>query len=37
MSHIKYSYQNLSLKDIKGELLEDLPQLDEAYEISNFG
>ncbi len=37
MVKAKYPYQNLSLKNLKGELWDDLPQLDGAYEISNYG
>jgi len=33
----KYPYQNLSLKNIKGEKWEDIPGLDGYYLISNFG
>jgi hypothetical protein len=33
----KYSYQNLSLKDMKAEQWEDIPGLDGMYRISNFG
>jgi len=33
----KYPYQNLSLKNIKEEQWEDIPWLDGAYQISNFG
>jgi hypothetical protein len=32
-----YPYQNLFLKDLKGEFWDDIPSLDGACEISNFG
>jgi hypothetical protein len=34
---VKYSYQNRSLKNIKGEKWEDIPGLDGYYCVSNFG
>lgn len=34
---MKYPYQNLTLKDLKGERWEDIPELDGYYRISNFG
>ena len=37
MSKKEYPYQNLWLKDIKGEEWEDVPGLDGVYLISNFG
>jgi hypothetical protein len=37
MKEKKYPYQNLSLKDMKGEEWEDVPGLDGAYLISNYG
>ena len=33
----EYPYQNLSMKDIKGEQWEDIPGLDGYFLISNFG
>lgn len=33
----KYPYQNLSLKNMKGEVWEDIPGLDGFYLISNLG
>jgi hypothetical protein len=33
----KYPYQNLSLKNIKGERWEDIPGLQDYYQISNYG
>ena len=33
----EYPYQNLSLKDIKGEEWEDVPGLDGYFAISSFG
>jgi hypothetical protein len=33
----EYPYQNLSLKDMKGEVWEDIPGLDGYYCISNYG
>lgn len=33
----KYHYQNLSLKDIKGERWEDIPGLDGYFCVSNYG
>jgi hypothetical protein len=33
----KYPYQNRSLKDIKGEQWNDIPEFDGAYQLSNFG
>src|SRR6266540_5496647 len=37
MPNKKYPYQNRSLKDMKDEEWEDIPFLDGAYQISNFG
>ena len=37
MKRLKYPYQHFSLKSLKGELWDDIPYLDGAYEISNFG
>ena len=37
MPQKKYPYQNLSLKDIKGEKWEDIPGLDGYVQISSFG
>jgi hypothetical protein len=37
MNKKDYPYQNRSLKNIKGEHWEDIPGLDGAYCISNFG
>jgi NUMOD4 motif/NUMOD1 domain len=33
----KYPYQNLSLKDMKGELWKDIPGLDGYFCVSNYG
>ncbi len=33
----KYPYKNLSLKDIKGECWEDIPELDGYFLISSYG
>ena len=33
----KYPYQNLSLKDIKGEQWEDIPGFEDYYQVSNYG
>jgi len=33
----KYPYQNLSLKDMKGELWEDIPDFIDSYQVSNYG
>lgn len=33
----KYPYQNFSLKDIKGEVWEDIPGLDGYFCVSNYG
>jgi ABC-type transporter MlaC component len=33
----EYPYQNLSLKDIKGEQWEDIPGLDGYFAVSNYG
>src|ERR1700693_3514141 len=37
MAKKEYPYQNLSLKDMKGEVWEDIPGLDGYYCLSNFG
>lgn len=37
MSKNEYPYQNRSLSDMKGEVWEDIPFLDGAYIISNYG
>lgn len=37
MREKKYPYQNLSLKDIKGEVWEDIPDFTDYYQVSNFG
>src|SRR6266540_5755445 len=37
MTKKEYPYQNLSLKNMKGEEWEDIPGLDGYYCISNFG
>jgi hypothetical protein len=33
----KYPYQNLSLKDIKGEEWKDIPGFEDYYQVSNYG
>jgi hypothetical protein len=33
----KYPYQNLSLKDMKGEVWEDIPGFEDEYQLSNYG
>jgi NUMOD4 motif/NUMOD1 domain len=37
MASKQYPYQNLFLEDIKGERWKDIPYLDGAYQISNYG
>src|SRR5450755_3502970 len=37
MANPKYPYQDLTFRNLKGELWDDLPELDGAYEISNYG
>src|SRR5450432_4205633 len=37
MIRVKYPYQNLSLKNIKGEIWEDIHGLQDHYQVSNFG
>ena len=37
MVKVKYPYQNLSLKNIKGEKWKDIPDLQDHYQVSNYG
>ena len=37
MTQLKYPYQHFTLNNLKGELWDDIPSLDGAYEVSNFG
>jgi NUMOD4 motif len=32
-----YPYRNRELKNIKGEKWKDIPELEEYFQISNFG
>jgi hypothetical protein len=33
----EYLYQNLSLKDMKGEVWKDIPEFEDYYQVSNYG
>jgi hypothetical protein len=37
VTQLKYPYQHFTLNNLKGELWDDIPSLDGAYEVSNFG
>jgi hypothetical protein len=36
-THLKYPYQHFTLNNLKGELWDDIPSFDGAYELSNYG
>jgi NUMOD4 motif len=37
VAKLKYPYQNLFLKSIRGETWEDIPRLLDHYQVSNYG